>query len=174
MHFSFQHKFFLLAFLLSFSFALCVSSQSVKQLEEQRKQTLQQLEITNKLLNETKQSQKSSLNKLTILDKSIKERTRLVNTMNKEIEQLDIEMKKLAQEKAELEKKLQQLKNDYARLVQEAYINRSIYSKIMFVLSAETFDQSIRRLRYLKEYSDYRKMQVKEIERVEKEIQTEK
>lgn len=171
MHFSFQHKFFLLVFLLSFSFIICVSSQSVKQLEEQRKQTLQQLEMTNKLLNETKRSQKSSLNKLTILDKSIKERSRLVNTINKEIEQLDIEIQKLAQEKAELEKKLQRLKNDYARLVQEAYINRSIYSKIMFVLSAETFDQSIRRLRYLKEYSDYRKLQVREMEKIKREIQ---
>ena len=79
-------------------------------------------------------------------------------------------MNRLGQEKRILEGRLKNLKKDYARLVQEAYVNRSVYAKIMFVLSAESFDQSYRRLRYLQEYSDYRKMQVRKIENVKTQI----
>lgn len=40
----------------------------------------------------------------------------------------------------------------------------------MFVLSAENFDQSLRRLRYMQEFSDYRKSQVQKIEGVKVKI----
>jgi septal ring factor EnvC (AmiA/AmiB activator) len=166
---------YLIQFFLIFVFACSgiqlLSAQNVKQLEEERKQTLQKLEATSKMLNETKKSQKSSLNKLTLINKNIGERKHLIKTMSTEISQLDVEMQSLSQEVRQLERRLENLKKDYAKLVQEAYINRSIYSKIMFVLSAETFDQSVRRLRYLKEYSDYRKQQVREIEKVKAQIE---
>lgn len=147
-----------------------IQAQSVKELEAQRKQTLQKLETTNKMLNETKKSKSSSLNKLTIIKKNITERKVLIKNISTEIGQLDVEMVQLNQEKTKLETKLEHLKWDYAKLVQEAHINRNLYAKIMFVLSAETFDQSFRRLRYLQEYSDYRKQQVNEIEKVKTEI----
>jgi septal ring factor EnvC (AmiA/AmiB activator) len=122
------------------------------------------------MLNETKKSQRSSLNKLTIINKNINERKTLITNISKEINELDSEMQRLNQEKRMLENRLTILKRDYARLVQEAHINRSIYSKIMFVLSADNFDQSYRRLRYLQEYTDYRKDQVRKIEKVKTQI----
>ncbi|MBP6355788.1 MAG: peptidoglycan DD-metalloendopeptidase family protein, partial [Paludibacter sp.] len=147
-----------------------LQAQSVKELEKQRNKTLQLLESTNKMLNETKKSQRSSLNKLTIINKNIVERKTLINNIGKEINELDGEMQRLNQEKRLLENRLSTLKRDYARLVQEAHLNRSVYTKIMFVLSANSFDQSYRRLRYLQEYSDYRKQQVREIENVKTQI----
>ena len=48
-----------------------LQAQSVKELEKQRNKTLQLLESTSKMLNETKKSQRSSLNKLTIINKNI-------------------------------------------------------------------------------------------------------
>ena len=147
-----------------------LQAQSVKELEKQRNKTLQLLESTNKMLNETKKSQRSSLNKLTIINKNIVERKTLINNIRKEINELDGEMQRLNQEKRLLENRLSTLKRDYARLVQEAHLNRSVYTKIMFVLSANSFDQSYRRLRYLQEYSDYRKQQVRKIENVKTQI----
>ena len=147
-----------------------LQAQSVKELEKQRNKTLQLLESTNKMLNETKKSQRSSLNKLTIINKNIVERKTLINNIGKEINELDGEVQRLNQEKRLLENRLSTLKRDYARLVQEAHLNRSVYTKIMFVLSANSFDQSYRRLRYLQEYSDYRKQQVKKIENVKTQI----
>jgi len=95
---------------------------------------------------------------------------KMINDITVEINKLDAEVQKLNSEKKTLENKLVILKRDYARLVQEAHINRGIYAKIMFVLSANSFDQSYRRMRYLQEYSNYRKQQVKQIEKVTDDI----
>ena len=154
--------------LLILNFSL--RAQSVKDLETQRKQTLQKLETTSKILNETKNSQRSTINKLVIINKNIKERKVLIKNISSEIGQLDTEMQKLDQEKNLLENRLKSLKSDYVKLVQEAHINRSLYAKIMFVLSANSFDQSYRRLRYMQEYTNYRKQQVHEIEKVTAQI----
>lgn len=167
----FQSNLRIFLFIISISFTIStLQAQSVKELESQRKQTLQKLETTSKLLNETKKSQRSSLNKLNILSKDIKERKTLIKNINTEISQLDVEMQQLEVERHQLENRLKVLKDDYAKLVQEAHINRSLYAKIMFILSAKSFDQSYRRLRYLQEYTDYRKQQVREIEKVTAEI----
>lgn len=157
-------------------FSICITafptySQSVKELEQQRKQMLKTLETTKKLLNETKRSQRSSLNKLTLISKNITERKVLISSMNTEIGKLEDQISLLDSEKEKLEGQLRTLKADYARLVQEAHLNRSVYAKIMFVLSSSSFDQSYRRLRYLQEYSDYRKQQVRQIEAVKIQIQ---
>jgi septal ring factor EnvC (AmiA/AmiB activator) len=147
-----------------------LQGQSVSELEQQRKQTLKNLETTNKMLNETKKSQKSSITKLTIINKNIKERKTLITNINHEIGSLDNKIQQLDQEKHQLESRLTVLKRDYTKLVQEAHINRSLYAKIMFILSAESFDQSYRRLRYLQEYTSYRKDQVNQIEKVKTDI----
>ena len=162
-------RFFILLFAF-FTVGASLQAQSVKELELQRKQTLKNLEMTNKLLNETKKSQRSSLTKLNIISKNINERKTLIKNIGTEIVQLDGQISELDKQKIVLETKLNQLKADYAKLVQEAHINRSLYAKIMFVLSSKSFDQSIRRLRYLQEYTEYRKKQVHEIEGVKTEI----
>lgn len=163
-------RFILLAFVLIL-IAAPATGQTVKELEQQRKQMLKTLETTKKLLNETKRSQQSSLNKLTIISKNITERKGLISSMNSEIGKLEEQIDLLNSEKERLEGQLRTLKADYARLVQEAHINRSLYAKIMFVLSSSSFDQSYRRLRYLQEYSDYRKQQVRQIQAVKKQIE---
>ena len=170
MQFQRSNRIFILIFsVLVLAFSL--QAQSVKELELQRKQMLKNLEITNKLLKETKKSQRSSLTKLTVIGKNINERKVLIKNIGTEIGKLDDEIGQLDEEKTRLENKLSILKADYAQLVQETHINQSVYTKIMFVLSAKSFDQSYRRLRYLQEYSDYRKQQVHEIEGVKVQIQ---
>jgi murein hydrolase activator len=169
MRFQIQFRLFVLVLsLMTVVFSL--RSQTVKELQDQRKQTLQRLDMTNKMLNETKTSKRSSLNKLTIIKKNITERKVLIKNISSEIGQLDTEIVHLDLEKARLENNLMTLKSDYAKLVQEAHVNQNLYARIMFVLSAKTFDQSYRRLRYLQEYSDYRKEQVREIENVKTQI----
>jgi len=159
-----------LTILFSFLILTLSMGQSVKELEEQRKNALRRLETTSKVLSETKKTQKTSLNKLNIINKSIKERKSLINNIDKEIKVLDTEMSKLDAETQKLEKQLEEYKAEYVKLIREAYINRSIYSKIMFVLSAKTFDQSFRRLRYMQEITAYRKSQVEKIEQTKLEI----
>ena len=93
-----------------FTCSLAVSSvvgQTIKELEEQRKRALQQLETTNKVLKQTKKTQESSLNKLVIINRSIKERTNLINTIDREIYALNREMNRLRAETKKLESEME-------------------------------------------------------------------
>ncbi len=148
-----------------------VQGQTVQELERRRKEALRQLETTGKILSETRRDQRNSLNKLNVLNKNIKQRNQLITTIEKEIGALDREMNTLSAETRKMERQLQHLKAEYAHTVRETYINRSIYSKIMFVLSSDNFDQSFRRMRYLQEFANYRKHQATEIERTRLELQ---
>lgn len=148
-----------------------VQGQTVQELERRRKEALRQLETTGKILSETRRDQRNSLNKLNVLNKNIKQRNQLITTIEKEIGALDREMNTLSAETRKMERQLQHLKAEYAYTVRETYINRSIYSKIMFVLSSDNFDQSFRRMRYLQEFANYRKHQATEIERTRLELQ---
>ena len=161
---------FISIFLLTITLLPLASGQTVEELERRRKEALRQLETTGKILNETRKDQRNTLNKLNVLNKSIQERNKLINTIDKEINVLEREMKTLTSETRKMERQLEQLKQDYAHTVRETYINRSIYSKMMFVLSSDNFDQSFRRMRYLQEFANYRKHQASEIERTKIEL----
>lgn len=150
---------------------LPLNAQSVKELENQRKQALRTLETTNKILNETKRTQRSSLTKLTIINKNISQRKELIKNITTEISKISGEVERLNKEKNVLENRLARLKREYARMVQEAHINRSLYARIMFILSAESFDQSYRRMRYLQEFQEHQKAQVVRIQGVKTKIQ---
>lgn len=162
-------KFF--AVLLLLSVVSLGSAQTIKELEAQRKEAMKRLETTNKVLNETKKTQKSSLNRLNIIKRSISQRQNLINSIDREINALNREIANLNREKNRLEQQLEQHKADYAHMVRESFINRSTYSRMLFLLSAETFNQSYRRLRYMQELSNYRKDQIRKIEETQKEIE---
>lgn len=159
-----------LILLFTFLLMAVASAQTIKELEEQRKNALKRLETTSKVLSETKKTQQTSLNKLNIINKSISQRTSLINTINKEINALTREIATLHAETKKLERELEAYKDDYARMVREAYINRGVYSKMLFLLSAESFDQSFRRLRYMQEFTAYRKQQIEKIDKTRQEI----
>jgi septal ring factor EnvC (AmiA/AmiB activator) len=143
-----------------------LSAQSVKELERQRQQTLQKLETTSKKLSDTKKSTKSALKKLAVINKSIQERKAVISNINGEITIISSKMRQLEYEKIDLEKKLNKLKHEYGKTIQNAHVNRNVYSKMMFVLSANTFNQTYRRIRYVQEYTNYQKSQATQIEKI--------
>ena len=58
-------------------------------------------------------------------------------------------------------------------MISYAYYNLNSYSRLAFVFSAQSFYQAYKRLTYLQEYSSFRRMQVEQINLVEKQLQDE-
>lgn len=156
--------------LLLIVLAIPTEAQSVKELKKQRENTLKQLEKTGKLLSETKKSEKSTQNKLELLGKDIVARKKLISNINTEITALDNEMNVLSMKKDSLQHNLDSLRMDYAELVRQTHYRQMNQSPLLFVLSAKNFNQAVRRVRYLKEFTDFRKEQVRRIENVQAEI----
>ena len=63
-----------------------------------------------------------------------------------------------------LEKELKLLKEDYAKMIVKSYKSRSEESRAMFLLSSESFLQAYKRAQYMKQYTNYRRIQGQEIQ----------
>ncbi len=155
----------IILFVLFFS-AITVNAQTkaINNLKLEQKKTLERLEMTSKLLEQNKQTTSSSLNKLSILTEQITERQTLISQINEEIKLLDANIFDLRDEIGKQQTQLESLKQEYAQLMYRTYLRSNSHDKLMFILSAQTISQSYRRLRYLQEFSNYRKEQAKEIE----------
>ena len=150
--------------------ALPMAAQNVKELQKQQRQLQQQLEETAKMLKQTKQSETATENKLNLLNNDIKTRKKLIRNIQGEINALNGEMGTLRQKRSDLQKELEEAKLDYARLVRETHYANMQQSPLLFLLSADNFQQLVRRIQYMQQFAAYRKEQVKKIESLQTEI----
>ncbi len=160
-------------FVLFSCFVLTVSGQQsavVKQLEQQRKEALAEIEMTNQLLQETATTAKNSLNRLNLLSRQIMSRKKVIQLLNQEVRAIDRQIVVLRREVAGLEKELKAKRDNYGKSVQSMYKRQSSQDKLLFILSADNFAQSLRRMRYLREYADWQKRQAAEIVNKQKEL----
>lgn len=161
--------------LLSISVSICgQNSAKVRELEKQRKAALADIEMTNQLLNETKQTALNSLNRLNLLSQQILSRKKVISLLNQEIAVMDNQIAKAGVEIAHLEKELGTKRSNYGKSVQSLYKRHNSQDKLLYILSADNFAQSLRRMRYLREYADWQKRQATNIIDKQKEIATKK
>jgi len=135
-----------------------------KQLQAQQKRITRKLRYTKQLLKETKNKKKSSLNELSLLSNQVKERKRLINSYGSEINLIDHQIKNNTEDIIKLKSDLKDLKEEYAQLIYQSYKSRDNFDQWMFLFASKDFYQAMRRMRYLKEYNEYRRQKAKEIQ----------
>lgn len=139
------------------------SKNSKKDLENKKKRINDEINELNSLLSETKANKKSSIGALVNINMKLEKRQDLINTINAEIVELDKEIKQNQNKNAQLKDNLQRLKSEYAKMIVFAQRNQDSYSKLMFIFSANNFNQAYARLKYMQQYSVFRKKQANEI-----------
>lgn len=145
-----------------FLLLLTLSAQTSKkrnELERLKKATQEMIEETNRMLSVTKKSALQSLNQLGIIGEEIKMRRSLISTLNEEVRLIDREQAQTRREIKQLQEQLEEKKQKYAIAMQGLYQKRSGVDDMLFILSAQNVGQSYRRMRYLQEYSQWRKEQ---------------
>lgn len=83
------------------------------------------------------------------------------------------EIEKSSSEITNLESELAALKVEYARIIYYAFKHRSSFDKMMFVFASRDFNQAYKRLKYIQQYSEYRKAQAEEIVLTQEKLKTE-
>lgn len=151
---------FILMALLSFT----VNGQSLDELRKKKEKTNEEIKYTNRLLEEAKKSEKQTLNKFKILNKQIELRTNLITGINSEVNVLGEFIDQNAWLVSSLNTDLEELKKEYANMILFAQKNQTNYSKVLFILSANSFNQAYKRLMYLRQYTEYRKKQAELIQ----------
>jgi len=149
---------------------VAVYAQSITDLQNKKNQAREEIQLTTRLLDQTQKEEKLSLNKLRLLNSKINQRSTLVSNIKNEVDifQKIIENNILVTEI--LTEDIENIKKEYAQLIRVAYQNRSVNDKVIFLLSAENFNQAHRRFHYLKRYANYRKQQSETIQAIQEEL----
>ena len=146
------------------------SSRLIKELESKRGELQKQIADTESLLKNTKKDVGSQLNSLASLTGQIEERKRYILAINNDVEAHERELSVLERQLRTLQRDLQDKKKKYESSVQYLYRNKSIEEKLMFIFSAKSLGQTYRRLRYVREYATYQRLQGEEILKKQEQI----
>ncbi len=158
---------FCLCFFLSASGSFA-QKQSKKDLENKKKQIQKEIELTNQLLAKNRKDKKRSLTDLIMLNNKIRQREELISTINREIGLLNQQIKENNESINTLQNDLTKLKAEYAKMIYYAYKNQDSYSRLVFIFASSDFEQAYMRLKYLQQYSEYRKQQAEKITKTKK------
>ena len=158
-----MRKKIIFSFLLFSGLAGIIAAQPVQdkaQLEKERKEIQKELSEIQGQYNKVKGQTKQTLGQLSILNRKINLQEQYINSINKELRNIDDDIYLSNLEIYRLQKQLDTLKTQYAKTVIYAYKNRSNYDYLNFIFSANSFNDAIRRISYLKSYRAYREKQV--------------
>ncbi|WP_165155308.1 murein hydrolase activator EnvC [Parabacteroides sp. ZJ-118] len=145
-------------------------SAAVRQLEQRRAEALADIEATDRLLRETAQSAKTSLNRLNLLARQILSRKEVIRLLNQELDEIERDISRIQEQLGLLRRELADKRANYGKSMQGLYKRHSSQDKLLFILSARSFSQSMRRMRYLREYADWQRRQADDILEKQAEI----
>ncbi len=149
-------------------------AQNVDDLRKDKEQAESQLRETNRELQKNLKSASGMLNELELLNAEINDRNKLINKLTKEVSSMNRRQREMNDTIYLLQRELNAKQSSYAKAIRNMSRRRSDYDELMFIFSAESLNQSYRRMRYLKEYSAWRKRQASEIVERQAEIKQKK
>lgn len=149
---------------------LAQSNKLIKELENRRGALQKQIAESETLLVNTRKDVGSQLSGLAALTGQIEERKRYILAINNDVEAIERELGVLGRQLVRLQNDLKDKKQKYESSVQYLYKNRSIEEKLMFIFSARTLAQTYRRMRYVREYATYQRLQGEEILKQQEQV----
>ena len=135
-----------------------------QQLEQKRRKVEQEIAENKKILLSTQKEKRNTLHQLTTINKIIEQRTELIENIQVEIIATDGDIFSQSQ-------RLETLKFDYERektklnkTIRKAYKTRKSGKELFFIFTSNNVKQALRRWKYLRKLSDYRRNLVANIQ----------
>lgn len=159
----FSLKYWFLVVFVALGVSCFAQSEQKEELEERRLQLQQEIKRINSLRTSNLKKEKSILTQVEDLDQQIRTTENLIRITNQQANLLTNEINSNQNKIGSLRNELEKLKEDYSRMIRKSYKSKSEQSRIMFLLSSESFLQAYKRLQYMKQYANYRQQQGEEI-----------
>ncbi|HMU97896.1 MAG TPA: peptidoglycan DD-metalloendopeptidase family protein [Chitinophagales bacterium] len=160
----------ILSFLLINIFSINAQTNK-EQLQKKREQLLKDIKYTQDLLKTKKSDKQASINDLNAINQQINLQQKLIQNSQSQVHLFDnqiIQSKEVIKTKTE---ELNQLKKEYEQAIINTYKYNKFTDKVLFILNAKSFSESLRRVNYLRRYAIHREKQAEEILQKSKEIQ---
>lgn len=156
---------------------LCISFLSygqtnpkVKEMTNQRVKIEQEINESKRLLSSTKKDVDGQLAQLSALTAQIKKQKQYVDRLNADVRAIDKELKSIEEQLVTLRTELERRREHYAKALQLMANKNTFDNRLIFLLSADSFNQMVRRMRYLREYSEFQRKQGEYLMEKQKEL----
>ena len=146
------------------------SQNSKAQLELKRQEVQKEIKLINELLFSNKKRKKAVYDDIENLNLKILRKEELVKLTNQQINLLNSEINQNLNKEADLNSELIIVKKDYRDMILNSYKAKSGKSRVMFLLSSESFFQAYKRVQYMKQFALFRKNQAIKISALVKEL----
>jgi len=140
------------------------------ELQKQEQTLRRELEDLNQLKNQIQKNKKSTLAQMAVIKSKIAKREALVNSIAKQVKIIDDAIATNQQDVQKLNKDLDTLKTKYEKSIVFAYKSRSGYEYLNFLFSANSFNDAVKRITYLKSYRQNREAQATAIDMSQKDL----
>ncbi|HAA21437.1 MAG TPA: peptidase M23 [Cytophagales bacterium] len=139
------------------------AQRSKAELEAERAASLKQINEMSAILQRTSSEKKNSLSQLYAINRQIEAQENYLNTLEEEIITLEGEITELDLFIEALENDLQALREEYAALLYTAQKANLEDNRLLFLLSASSFNDLWMRLNYMQKYGETRRDQSEQI-----------
>lgn len=160
----------LILFLFLLTLGTTVFAQSSSQLKRKKEALQREINLLQKNLTKTANSKKLTQSEIRALNAKIGLMQDKIGVINSEIRNLDGQIHENTNAVLSLKEQLAQLKKEYAAMIRFAQRNRNAYDKMMFIFAAKDFNQAYKRVKYLQQFSQYRKKQADYINGTQKNL----
>lgn len=150
--------------------AMAQKPKSKAQLQKEKQQNLEKIKEAEKILSQTTDKKKNTLGELSALKQRISAQENLIGSIKSEITYLDSDIAENNEFIGALEDDLKKLKKEYAAMLYAAQKANNSATRLTFLFSAESFQQLVMRMQYMKQYSEKRKQQAAAITAVQEEL----
>ncbi|HET6766515.1 MAG TPA: peptidoglycan DD-metalloendopeptidase family protein [Chitinophagaceae bacterium] len=162
--------YFLLTFTIFSIFLFAQQPEDKAQLERERQEIQKEIKEIQNEYNQLKGRTKQIVGQYNLIDRKIRLQNKYISNISKELRMIDDDIYLSNIEIYRLSKLLDTLKAQYSRSVVYAYKNRSNYDFLNFIFSANSFNDAVKRVSYLKTYRAYREQQVNTIKETQQLI----
>lgn len=165
---------FLLMAFLFFVGTSAFAQKTREQLEREKSENQGKIREIQSILKQTSSQKNVNLGQLKALNQQINTYKKQIDLLSDDLELLDRELKVLEKKRQELDNSLAKLKEEYGHMIYEASKRNVYFNQLVFLFSSGTFNQFVLRYKYLKQYTDARKGQVKEMEVLQEKLTAER
>ena len=136
-----------------------VATPSIKGLKNEREQIKKQIAAQKQKLRNNERDVKKRLQNLMVINTEIADKRKTIDTIRRDINILDGNIGVLGDQLMQLEKELNDRKTKFVKSMRYMHRNRSVQNQLMFIFSAKNFSQMYRRMRFMREYASYQRVQ---------------
>jgi len=144
--------------------------KSKAQLERERRANLRRIQETSRILEQTQKQKQASLGQLNALKEKLTVQKGVINSISSELKYIESDVRQTETQVQQTQQSLAQLKAEYARLIYASSKTANSYNRIMFLFAAESFNQLMLRLRYVRQYSEVRQQQAAQISNTQQHL----